>query len=126
MLSYYNIRYTYMLFVEMGEHVTFRNGVRGKIVSIACLIEVCLVLHFFWIWMANYFWWSQHGARDYLTFEIVYFVLSELIPFLIFCVVLTIRIQGYSRDYKMMKQQQQVDSSPHRSMSDESNSAMMK
>jgi hypothetical protein len=102
LLSYYNIRYTYKLYVEMGEHATFRNGVRCKILSIACLIQVCLVLRFFWIWTANYFWWSSHGARDYLMFEATFFVLSEIVPFLIFCVVLIVRIQAYRRDFKLL------------------------
>jgi len=99
-LSYYNIRYTAALVIQMGDHIAFKHGVRMKIVSIASLIQVCLLLRFFWIWTANFFWFQYpHGARDYLTFEASFFVLSELLPFLIFCVVLTIRIMAYKRDY---------------------------
>lgn len=104
MLCYYNIRYTNSLYRQMGNHVAFRHGVRCKILSISILIQVCLVMRFVWIWMANYFWWSDHGARDYLAFEATFFTLSEIVPFLIFCVVLTCRIRAYSKDYKMIRE----------------------
>ena len=128
-LSYYNIRYTSALVKQMGQHSVFKQGVRFKIVSISVLIQICLVLRFFWIWTANYFWWSINGARDYLTFEATYFVLSELIPFLIFCVVLTIRISAYKRDYERVIRESTMSDpqkqSRVRAFSDVSKSAMV-
>jgi hypothetical protein len=106
-LSYYNIRYAVSLINRMSEYTAFKHGVRFKIIGISTLIQVCLILRFFWIWTANYFWWSPHGARDYLAFEATFFVLSEVIPFLIFCVVLTIRIAAYGRDYAYIREASQ-------------------
>lgn len=57
-LSYYNIRYTAALVKKMGDHIAFKRGVRMKIVSIAALIQVCLLLRFFWIWTCNFFWYQ--------------------------------------------------------------------
>jgi hypothetical protein len=131
-LSYYNIRYTAALVIQMGDHIAFKHGVRMKIVSIASLIQVCLLLRFFWIWTANFFWFQYpHGARDYLTFEASFFVLSELLPFLIFCVVLTIRIMAYKRDYyeKILREttgdEIKISTGRDRAQSDVSKSAMV-
>jgi hypothetical protein len=99
-LSYYNISYTSCLVNLMGDHHAFRNGVRCKIICISSLIQVCLVLRFIWIWTCNFFWWSKNGAEYYLVFESTFFSLSEVVPFLIFCIVLTCRIHSYSLDYK--------------------------
>jgi len=102
-LSYYNIRYTTSLVMLMSNHIAFKNGVRCKIISISTLIQVCLILRFFWIWSCNYFWWSpKYGAEYFLIFEATFYILSELVPFLIFCAVLACRIQSYSQDYKKM------------------------
>jgi hypothetical protein len=103
-LSYYNIRYTSGLYSLMGKHAAFRNGVRCKIITISTLIQVVLILRFFWIWACNYFWWKPNdGAEYFLIFDATFFVLSEVIPFLIFCVVLTCRIHSYSKDYQIIE-----------------------
>ena len=99
-LSYYNIRYTSCLVMLMGDHNAFRNGVRCKITCISALIQICLFLHFFWIWTSNFFWFHKNGAEYYLAFEAMFYTLFEVVPFMIFCGVLICRIRSYSLDYK--------------------------
>lgn len=104
LLSYYNIRYTYGLSKLMSTHAAFRNGVRCKIITISTLIQVVLFLRLVWIWTCNFFWWKPNdGAEYFLVFDATFFSLSEVIPFLIFCVVLTCRIYSYTQDYRIIQ-----------------------